>query len=283
MIETAYAKLNLALHVRARRADGYHELETLFAFAEDGDLLELLDCDSGEARPSLQVAGPLAADIAGEISDNLIVRAAAAFAEAFGDTRTTAFRLDKRLPVAAGIGGGSADAAAALRLCARRAAMPVDEPALLRVAATLGADVPACMLSRTVRGEGKGERLLPVEGGDVAGLPVLLVNPRVAMPTGPVFKGWDGIDRGPLARAAAFAAARAGRNDLEGPACALAPEIAQVLALLATQPGATLVRMSGSGATCFALFDDVATRDRAAASIAAARPDWWQLASRLRS
>lgn len=273
MIETAFAKLNLALHVRARQADGYHALETLFAFCADGDVVALTDA------PGLAIAGPFAAGLdAGP--DNLIARAAAAFAARFGVGGDAGFRLDKRLPVAAGIGGGSADAGAALRLLARRHGVAVDAPALLDLAAGLGADVPACLLSRAVRGEGRGDRLEPV--APLPPCPVLLVNPRVPLPTGPVFAGWDGADRGALAAGEPLAAALAGRNDLEAPALALRPEVGEVLALLRARAAARLVRMSGSGATCFALFDDEAARDAADAAVAAARPDWWRLPTRLR-
>lgn len=241
--EAAPAKVNLALHVRARLPGGYHALETLFAFTRFGDRLQ-----AGEAADwSLAVSGPAAAS-AGPLNDNLVLRAAHAFAAATGSRQRFAFRLDKQIPVAAGLGGGSADAAAALRLLNRRAGAPLDQPALEALAAELGADVPACIASRTAWGHGRGEKLRP--GPILSGQHLLLVNPRVAVPTGPVFAGWDGQDRGPLS-----ADWRAGRNDLQAPAIALAPVIAEVLDWLAALPGATTARMSGSGATCFALFD----------------------------
>lgn len=278
MIEIAFAKINLALHVRRRRDDGYHEIETIFAFAEHGDVLEVADGPAG-----LTVEGPFAEALAGtDPEDNLVMRAARGLASLPGTGRPPAIRLDKRLPVAAGIGGGSADAAAAIRLLCARWGIGPNDPRVDGLAAELGADVPACLLSATARGGGRGDELHPVEAPGLKGMPLLLVNPRVAMATGPVFAGWGGIDRGPLAEGDPLAAALAGRNDLEPPARTLCPIIGDVVALLAAQPGAVLARMSGSGATCFALFGSDAERDAADHVIAAQRPDWWRLASRLR-
>jgi len=269
-VETAYAKLNLALHVRARRPDGYHELETLFAFLDDGDRLSATPAEDF----SLTITGPFATGLsAGE--DNLVLRAVRALAAAWPGHQPLAFTLHKRLPIAAGIGGGSADAAAALRLAARLWGLPEVAPS--RVAAAIGADVPACLASHMCFGRGLGEVLSPIAREGIAGLPVLLVNPLVVCPTGPVFKAWDGVDRGPLDPAQW----RAGRNDLERPARALVPEIATVLGVLRATD-ADLVRMSGSGATCFALFAADVARDAAAARIAAAHPAWWIMAGALR-
>ncbi|KKC27108.1 4-(cytidine 5'-diphospho)-2-C-methyl-D-erythritol kinase [Sphingomonas sp. SRS2] len=275
--ETAYAKINLALHVRRRRADGYHDIETIFAFADRGDLIETID---GDARLSLR--GPFAGALAGEDPDhNLVMRAARRLAALAGEP-APAILLDKMLPVAAGIGGGSADAAAVMRLLCRRYAMTLDDPRVAALARDLGADVPACLASVTLRGDGRGDDLLPVEATTLTGLPLLLVNPRIALATGPVFKAWDGIDRGPLAGGDPLAAALAGRNDLEPPARALCPVIGDIVTMLAAQPGALLARMSGSGATCFALFETLDRRDAADMTIAAARPGWWRMASTLR-
>ncbi|KQX22664.1 MULTISPECIES: 4-(cytidine 5'-diphospho)-2-C-methyl-D-erythritol kinase [unclassified Sphingomonas] len=276
--ETAYAKINLALHVRRRRADGYHDIETIFAFAEEGDRV---GARPGTAR--LTLSGPFAAALAGaDPEDNLVIRAARALCAAIGGAPPPAIALDKRLPVAAGIGGGSADAAAVLRLLCRDRGIAPDDPRVTALAAELGADVPACLRSTLARGDGRGDALEAVEAGRLAGMPLLLVNPRVALPTGPVFAAWDGVDRGPLAPGDPLAAALAGRNDLEPPARALHPVIGDVVALLAAQSGAMLARMSGSGATCFGLFASQADRDAADRAIAARRPDWWRLASRLR-
>jgi 4-diphosphocytidyl-2-C-methyl-D-erythritol kinase len=272
MDEEAYAKINLALHVRERRPDGYHRIETIFAFAEQGDRLR---AEPGE-RLSLAVEGPFAASLAGE-GDNLVLRAARALADRFGVTAGARLLLDKRLPVASGIGGGSADAAAALRLLVRFWDLPAPEEDLLAIARALGADVPACLLSRSVRGDGRGDDLRPWDGVGLAGTPLLLVNPGIALSTADIFARWDGIDRGPLPDDPA-----AGRNDLEAPAVALAPVVAELLAMLGASPGARLARMSGSGATCFALFENEAARDAAAAAIGAAHPGWWRLATRLR-
>ena len=270
MEETAYAKVNLALHVRAREPSGYHSIETLFAFCEHGDRLRV---GEGE-RLSLSVTGPFADALAGE-RDNLVLRAARSLQERYGVSRGARLTLEKNLPVASGIGGGSADAAAALRLLNRWWGLGAAEADLIDVAAPLGADIPACVRSRTARGEGKGD-LLSDPGFDVSGTPVLLVNPGVPVSTAAVFRTWDGVDRGPLG------SLTDSRNDLEPPALTLAPAIDAVLARLTAAPGASLARMSGSGATCFALFADDTGRDAARAAISSERPDWWVLASTLR-
>lgn len=261
MEETAYAKLNLALHVRGREADGYHRIETIFAFCEDGDMLAVRE---GEGL-SLDLAGPFAGDLSAE-PDNLVLKAA----RALGVT-DAALILHKNLPVASGIGGGSADAAAALRLLARFRNLPARR--LGPIAMALGADVPACLLSHTARGEGKGDRIEPVCIGGLRGMPVLLVHPGVPLSTAAVFAGWDGIDRG------ALAGWESGRNDLEAPARRLVPAIGEMLDALS---GAGIGRMSGSGATCFGLYADERARDAAADEIAAAHPGWWLLRTRLR-
>lgn len=274
--ETAPAKINLALHVRARMADGYHALETLFAFAEDGDRLTL----EPAAPLSLSIGGRFGEGLAAE-PDNLVLRAARGFAETYDLPERGGFTLDKRLPIAAGIGGGSADAAAALRLLASAHGIDAADPKLFALAATLGADVPACLDGRMTRGEGRGDALRPVAPGALAGMPLLLANPGVGCPTGPVFKAWDGVDRGALAAGDPLAAALAGRNDLEAPARRLVAEVAETIEALAAQPGVVLARMSGSGATAFALLDGIDARDAAAATIAADHPGWWLLASRI--
>ena len=276
MREIAYAKLNLALHVRAREPDGYHRLETLFAFCGDGDGLSVAPADA----LSLRVEGPFAAEL-GIGADNLVLRAAEALRHACWVESGAALLLDKRLPVASGIGGGSADAAAALRLLIRFWGLSIGELALHSLAARLGADVPACLRSETVRGEGRGDRLVSAPS-DLQGAPVLLVNPRVALSTPSVFRRWDGVDRGPLAGTSARADLLSGRNDLEPPALALAPLIANVIGALRSCRGALAARMSGSGATCFAVFEREFDRDSAAEQVGAAHPDWWMLSSRLR-
>ena len=181
------------------------------------------------------------------------------------------FMLEKNLPVSAGLGGGSADAAAALRLIT--STFSLDPSIAERVAPTLGSDVPACLLSLPMRGEGAGDTLTPIDLSELSGTPVLVINPRVPLPTVDVFAGWDGVDRGPLGDW------RDGRNDLEAPAIALVPQIEAVLAWLGTRPGASFVRMSGSGATCFALFDNEEARDAAAEAVPR---EWWRLATFLR-
>lgn len=267
MREIAYAKVNLALHVRAREPDGYHRLETVFAFAEDGDVLKVAEAGSIE----LELSGPFAGALAGE-GENLVLAAARALSDHYCVTAGARLRLDKRLPVAAGIGGGSADAAAALRLLRRWWRLPEEPDVLHAIARGLGADVPACLGSRTVRGEGRGDDLRAVDGSALSGRPILLANPLVPVPTGAVFARWDGVDRGPLG------AELLGRNDLEAPARTIAPVIGEVLDALRDAPFAL---MSGSGATCFALYDGAAARSAAAARIREANPSWWLLESRL--
>lgn len=265
--EPAPAKLNLALHVRRRRGDGYHELETLFAFVAHGDTVELDPAGQGFA-----VNGPFAEDLAGE-GDNLVTRAADRFAAMFGVSPSGGITLTKRLPVSSGIGGGSADAAATLRLLARMHGISIQDSRLLKCAEALGSDVPACLYNRTAIGTGRGEALEWIEGAPST--PVLIVNPGVAVSTASVFAAWDGVDRGALASGSLQEAARAGRNDLETPAMAIAPVIGEVLNTLSVQPGMTLARMSGSGATCFALFQDVTAASVAGATVRTAHPGWW--------
>jgi 4-diphosphocytidyl-2-C-methyl-D-erythritol kinase len=268
LVQTAYAKINLALHVRHRRDDGYHELETLFAFVDAGDTLTV---SPGEID-TLAITGEFAAVLAGE-PGNLVLDALDMLPRASG----WAVHLAKSLPVAAGLGGGSADVGAVFRLVRAAQGLPANWADL---AAKLGADVPACVESIAMIGRGTGTELTSAPD-DLAGCPVLLVNPRVPLPTGPVFRAWDCTDRGPMPQGSARDITIHGRNDLEAPALALCPEVGDVLAAL-RRTEAWVSRMSGSGATCFALFDDSAARDAAAAAIAAAHPDWWQMAGCLR-
>ena len=264
--EIAPAKLNLALHVRGRMPDERRAIETIFAFCTEGDRLSAEPAD----ELLLEAGGPFAAELPPS-QDNLVTKAAELLREAAGVEEGAAIRLDKRLPVASGIGGGSADAAAALRLLTSLWSIdPADAEA---VAPKVGSDVPACLLSLPMRGEGGGDKLTPIDFSALSGTSVLLVNPRVSLSTPEVFAGWDGIDRGPLGDW------RDGRNDLEASAIALVPQIETVLAWLSTQPGASFVRMSGSGATCFALFESESARDEAADRVPR---EWWRLATTLR-
>jgi 4-diphosphocytidyl-2-C-methyl-D-erythritol kinase len=269
LTERAYAKLNLALHVRGKLPDGRHRIETIFAFCEDGDELTAEPADA----LSLTVTGPFA-DALDANDENLVLKAAHALSDASNVKAGAALTLNKCLPIASGIGGGSADAAAALRLLTRM--WSLDESIAGAVAPVIGADVAACLRSRISRGDGAGDELSPVNlrGFTLSEKPVLLVNPRISLPTSEVFAVWDGVDRGPLGNW------WEGRNDLEAPARALVPEIREVLDWLARHTrGDADVRMSGSGATCFALLDSIGDRDAAAAQI----PDhWWHLATRLR-
>lgn len=270
LAEDAPAKLNLALHLRRRRGDGYHDLETLFAFTRFGDRLEAAPADGLTLDLAGDWAGPLAAE-----PDNLVLRSARALKVAAGVASGAALRLDKRIPVAAGLGGGSADAAAALRLLNRLWKLDWPLERLEPLARRLGADVAACLRLGVTRGEGVGDVLTPVTGASFAGRPVLLVNPRVAVPTAAVFAAWDGVDRGPLPAGTDAAMLASARNDLTAPALGIQPVIGRVLDVMAAQPGAALVRMSGSGATCFALFADGAACASAAATLCAAHSGWW--------
>ena len=271
--EIAYAKINLALHIRKRRPDGYHDLESLFAFAIDGDHLRVEPSDT----VSLTVYGPFAAGLS-DGADNLVMRAALALHAAFDITSGAALSLEKNLPVASGIGGGSADAAAALRLLCRLWNIDKNDAKISYIAQKLGADVPACLTSETLYGDGKGDALTSVSVLGLSGMPLLLVNPGISLSTAQVFARWDGVDRGALDRERPFD----GRNDLTAAATALVPEIGGLLNLLAALPGVTLARMSGSGATCFALFESVAARDSAAAVVTQAMPCAWCLAKEMK-
>ncbi|WP_299192846.1 4-(cytidine 5'-diphospho)-2-C-methyl-D-erythritol kinase [uncultured Erythrobacter sp.] len=266
--ETAYAKINLALHVRRRREDGYHELETLFAFVDTGDTLTATQAEQDRVTTIGEFAGGIE-----DPFDNLVAKALAALPRAEG----LAITLEKNLPVAAGLGGGSADAGAVFRLVERLHRLPDDWQAR---AAKLGADVPSCVRSEMAIGLGTGTELVAVEN-DLAGTAVLLINPRIPLATGPVFNAWDGEDRGPLPRGTAREIALAGRNDLTDPALSLFPEIGNVLdALQPDDPW--LTRMSGSGATCFALYATPEARNAAMNRIKDEHPDWWMLAGKLR-
>lgn len=259
--EPAPAKINLYLHIVGRRADGLHLLESLVAFAETGDVLYAEPAD----RLSLDVVGPFAGALAGE-ADNLVLRAARALAPGQGARLV----LEKNLPVAAGLGGGSADAAAALRLLSRLWDIETD---LGPLAAGLGADVPVCLAGATCGMAGIGERLTPLPDWPVPYL--LLANPGAALATPAVF----GARRGPFSESRPWPETAAdlagGANDLTEAALSLAPEVGGVLDALAALEGASFARMSGSGATCFAAFDDAAARDRARDTLRSRYPDWW--------
>lgn len=279
LTEIAYAKVNLALHVRARRADGYHELESLFAFAQHGD--ELTGVVAADGGIMLDLAGEFGGQLdAGP--ENLVMKAALALRDHLDEKRGARLRLVKNLPVASGIGGGSADAAAALRLLARLwdARIAVEE--LEAIALVLGSDVPACVTSLTQIVRGRGEILDVHDVPGLAGRPMLLVNPGVAVSTAGIFARWDGVDRGALAAARLDGLIEAGRNDLQGPAIAVAPVIADVLRRLKQVEGVRLARMSGSGATCFALFDDRRVMAAAAAELRKEQPDWWMMETGVR-
>jgi 4-diphosphocytidyl-2-C-methyl-D-erythritol kinase len=277
--ELAPAKINLDLHVTGRRPDGYHELDSLTAFAAFGDRLVLHHHD----RLQLAVAGPFAGMLAGEPA-NLVLRAARRLAAVAGRAPAVRIVLDKQIPVAAGLGGGSADAAAMLRGLNRLWRLGMTAADLAELAAKLGADVPVCLAGRPARMRGIGEQLEPWDA--LPTLPVLLVNPNLPLATAAVFAGLEtigaGIARGwpPPREPDAFLVWLAARqNDLEAPARRMMPQICAVYATLMAQKCCILARMSGSGATCFGVFRDTAARDAAAAAITREQPGWWLAAT----
>jgi len=267
--ERAPAKINLALHVLGRRSDGYHELDSIVAFANVADRLAFAAAEDWR----LDIVGPFAAGLASG-DDNLVLKAARAFAEAFQvDSQTYHVTLEKNLPVASGIGGGSADAAACLRALAALAG-GVDVERLRAVAAGLGADVPVCLVSQACRMRGAGERIDILE--EMAPLPAVLVNPRQEVATAEVFARLA-LEPGDTA----FAGLAEGedlasyRNDLTEPASAMAPVIGAVLEALHDAPDLHFARMSGAGATCFGIFSSSDDAQAAALEIMTAHPDWW--------
>jgi len=276
--QRAPAKINLWLNVVGRRADGYHLLDSLIAFTDLADEIAAQPAD----RLTLAVDGPLAQALVGE-ADNLVLKAARLLAERAGVSPRAALRLTKRIPVAAGLGGGSADAAAALRTLADlwRVALPVEE--LFDLAARLGADVPMCLAGRAALASGVGERLAAPPA--LPHCAILLVNPGVALTTPEVFgaRRGDFSPARPLAQPwtdlAGFATALAERgNDLTEAAVSLRPVVGEVLAFLRRTDGAVHVAMSGSGATCFALYATIDEAQRAATRVPA---PWWHHAGAL--
>src|SRR5262245_18714113 len=284
--ERAPAKINLSLRIIGRRADGYHEIESLVIFASVGDTLTF----AARRTLALTVRGPTAAS-AGAVDDNLVLKAARALAERIEGIKLGRFVLSKRLPVAAGLGGGSADAAAALRLLAGANRLTSDDPRLLDAARVTGADVPVCLDPRPRIMRGIGEVLSqPME---LPRLPAVLVNPRVAVPTKDVFARLNAArtapaaasacldDRLPVGRADLIAYLHNRTNDLEAPAVSLQPVISNVLADLHKLSGCRLARMSGSGATCFALFETAKAATAAAGVLRVRRGGWWVRATTL--
>lgn len=282
LTEAAHAKINLYLHVTGKRADGYHLLDSLVVFAGAGDRLRY---EPGPEPLHLELAGrfgaTLGADAAGP--DNLVMKAAAALRAASAPTahiQGGRLVLEKELPVASGIGGGSADAAAALRLLSRAWQANVPEETLLQIAEKLGADVPVCMASQAARMEGIGEHLSAAPMLPECGM--VLVNCGQAVSTPDVFRKRDGAFRERAVLPAGWADAQSMvtdlvklDNSLEAPACVVCPPVRTVLTSLAAQPECLLARMSGSGATCFALFPSSLAAQNAAGALAAAQPDWW--------
>jgi 4-diphosphocytidyl-2-C-methyl-D-erythritol kinase len=280
LTERAPAKINLTLHIAGRRADGWHTLESLVAFSRGGDTVALAP---GEPF-TLSIEGP-SASASGRVGNNLILRAARHFADRYPGAKLGSFHLVKRLPVAAGLGGGSSDAAAALRLLARANTLSIDDERIMEAAKASGADVPVCLSRRARMMRGIGDELGPLLA--LAPIIVLLVNPGVAVATKTVFARLNiapGTAAGSglhpelypeMREAALIAALRRASNDLEAAACCLAPVIGDVLAVLSAAPGCRLARMSGSGATCFAIFPDCRSAARARKAILHAHPAWW--------
>ncbi|TMJ02786.1 MAG: 4-(cytidine 5'-diphospho)-2-C-methyl-D-erythritol kinase [Alphaproteobacteria bacterium] len=286
MTEFAPAKVNLTLHVLGRRHDGYHEIESLVVFAAVGDRLGFV---AGEPL-GLAVRGPTA-EATGASADNLVLKAAHALADRVPALRLGSFHLDKQLPVAAGLGGGSSDAAAALRLLACANELPLDDARLRDAARATGADVPVCLDPRARIMRGIGDILSePIELPELA---AVLVNPGVAVPTRDVFAALAAPALTGPAQPDDFSAIHADaaslvsllsarRNDLEIPAIKIQPVIADVLAALQASPDCLLARMSGSGATCFGLFGSAGAAQEAAQRIEAAHADWWVRATSFR-
>jgi 4-diphosphocytidyl-2-C-methyl-D-erythritol kinase len=271
--ETAFAKINLALHVRRRREDGYHDIETLFAFAQHGDELQASLSD----RLELTIGGPFGRGLSAD-DDNLVMQAAHRLRAHFSITEGASIRLTKNLPIASGIGGGSADAAAAARLLNRLWDIQASEQQIADILAPLGADIPACVFSRTSFGSGTGTAIELRDDSNVPARHLLLVNPLQSVSTAAIFKAWDGKDKGAVARGDIWQATLSGRNDLEPIAAAICPAITDILNILA-RANPAMVRMSGSGATCFALFNEAKDLDAAKANL---DPRWWSMGTELR-
>ena len=279
--EPAPAKLNLFLHVTGRRDDGYHLLDSLVCFADCGDVITATARDDSEL--TLAITGPMAGDLGhGNIEDNLILRAARLLRAEGAVTQGADLTLEKNLPVASGIGGGSADAAATLRVLCRVWQLDIPTDALEKLALKLGADVPVCLHGKTVLMQGIGEKLIDLP--ELPSLSLVLVNPGKAVSTPEIFAArdagftdenlWDRTAR--IQSAATLAAALQDcRNDLTLPASGILPEICDVLNALAREDGCLLARMSGSGATCLAIYDTENQAERAANAIAESQPDWW--------
>lgn len=276
VVEHAPAKVNLALHVTGRRDDGYHLLNTLVVFTEVGDTVSVAAAE----QDSFTIQGPFAGLLDDE-ADNLVLRARDLLRSLYGDLPPVAISLEKNLPVASGIGGGSSDAAATLRALMRLWGIELSADALAAAALRLGADLPMCLYARTLVARGIGEEIEPVEG--MPPLHMVLANPGVAVPTPAIFRALASRENPPLPRLAGATALfdwlAATRNDLEAPAIALAPEIGDVLSALSAS-GAVPARMSGSGATCFGLFNSPAEAEAAASAIAARYPAWYVTATR---
>jgi len=271
--EIAFAKINLALHVRKRREDGYHDIETLFAFARHGDVLGAQLSNV----LSLEIDGPFGNGLEADDS-NLVLQTAYLMQAHFGVTEGAAIQLNKQLPIASGIGGGSADAAATARLLNQLWGLGASEQLLADILAPLGADIPACVFSRPSFGSGTGTALSFLDDSNVTARHLLLVNPLQSVSTAAIFKAWDGVDGGAIDRVAVWDAAIAGRNDLEPIASEICPVVTDILTRL-SQAQPAMARMSGSGATCFALFNDVTSLEAARATL---DPHWWSMGTMLR-
>lgn len=281
LIEPAQAKINLFLHVTGKREDGYHTLDSLVCFADCGDIIRARPADDDTL--TLALTGPMAPALAdASTADNLVMRAANLLRDRFGIRQGAELILEKNLPVASGIGGGSADAAATLRVLCKLWGIPARPAELAPLALELGADVPVCLEGGTVFMQGIGEQLTPL--APLPGFSMVLVNPGKAVSTPAIFNARDGdfTEADLWAKDQSFAdvtsladALRECRNDLTLPAVTLLPEICDVMDALARADGCLLARMSGSGATCFGLYPDAQMAATAATAIANANPDWW--------
>lgn len=279
--ETAYAKINLDLRICRRRPDGYHDLDSIVTFANVGDSLTFTADDDLVLTVDGPFAGALSCD-----NDNLVIRAAKALADLAGRPAVAHIRLEKHLPVAAGVGGGSADAAATLRGLSRLWELPVTTSDLLPLATSIGADVPVCLKSTATRMQGIGDVLTSIS--PPASLPLVLINAKKAMSTPDVFRALRTMSGG---RSSTLDEAtrqgfqdylQSSVNDLEPAAIQIEPMIGSVLDVLNAEPGCVFARMSGSGATCFGVFDDPNSRDRAVSKLRGRHADWWVVGANTR-
>lgn len=270
--ELAFAKINLALHILGRREDGYHEIDTIFAFMDRGDILSVQISN----EISIDINGPFAKSIDCGDDDNLAMRAAHMMQLHYDVRHGAALTLIKNLPVASGIGGGSADAAATARLLNRHWGLNRSAQELSALLSPLGADIAACIYSKTCRGQGIGTDIEFLDDLRIEKIPILLINPMIAVSTGPIFAAWDGQFGKGLGDISLNMIENHYQNDMQRAAISLFPVIDDVLYALGAN-GPIIHRMSGSGATCFALYENISQRDAAYGAILSQYPDWWYM------